>query len=132
MMFNFPAIRLALAAVIASSILCVMPLLVAQEQSMQAPAGPQANMSDKDLKAFAKAYVEYHKIRQTYGAQLSEAQDPKEKELIQHEGNSKAKAVLEKQGLTAQSYNRLFTSVNGNQQVRQRALKLIDEERNRS
>jgi len=50
----------------------------------------------------------------------------------QREGDSKVKQTLEEQNLTPDSYNRLFTAVNGNEQLRRKALKLIDEERNRS
>ena len=96
------------------------------------PAAAQTNVSDSDLRAFAKAYVDYHKIRQTYEPQLSKAENPQEKDKIQKEGNAKVKQALEKQGLTAQSYNRLFTAVNGNAALRQKALKFIDQERTKS
>ena len=92
----------------------------------------QANVTDKDLKAFAKAYVEYHKIRQNYEPRLDRTKDEKEKQKLQREGDDKVKQALERQGLTPQSYNRLFVTINNNQQLRQKALTLITEERKKS
>jgi len=76
--------------------------------------------------------VAYQKLRQTYEPRLGKIQDPKEKQKLQQEGDAKVKEALEKHGLTPQSYNRLFAAVNGNEQLRQKALKLINEERSGS
>jgi hypothetical protein len=95
------------------------------------PAEP-TNVSDKDLRAFVKAYVEYQKIRQNYEPKMNNTRDEKEKQRIQREGDDKVKQALEKQGLTPQAYNRLFVAVNGNPQLRQKALALINDERKKS
>jgi uncharacterized protein DUF4168 len=95
------------------------------------PAQP-SNVSDKELRAFAKAYVEYQRIRQDYDPKLNNTRDEKEKLKIQREGDDKVKLALEKQGLTPQDYNRLFVAVNGNPQLRQKALALINDERKKS
>jgi len=113
-------------------LMAVTPPLSAQEAPKQTQAADPSTVSDKNLKSFANAYVEYHKIRQTYEARLGKVQDPMEREKIQSEGDAKVKQALEKQNLTPESYNRLFTDVNGNEQLRRKALTLIDEERNRS
>ena len=104
----------------------------AQDLPKQTQSAEPTKLSDKDLRVFAKAYVAYQKLRQTYEPRLNRAKDPKEKEQIQREGDLKVKEALEKQGLTPQSYNWLFAAVNGNEQLRQKALKLINEERSRS
>ena len=94
---------------------------------------PEANnVSDKDLRAFVKAYVEYQKIRQNYEPKMNNTRDEKEKQRIQREGDDKVKQALEKQGLTPQAYNRLFVAVNGSPQLRQKALALINDERKKS
>ena len=95
------------------------------------PAEP-TNVSDKDLRAFVKAYVEYQKIRQNYEPKMNNTRDEKEKQRIQREGDDKVKQALEKQGLTPQAYNKLFVAVNGNPQLRQKALALINDERKKS
>jgi len=112
-------------------VLWVTPVTHAQEPPKQG-ASQQVNINDRELRVFAKAYTEYHKIRQAYEKQLSNVQDPKERAKIQQEGNSKVKKALEKHGLTPESYNRLFTDVNANEQLRKKVLKLIETERNRS
>src|SRR3990172_7644134 len=108
------------------------PFTHAQDLPKQSQPAEPTKLSDKDLRAFAKAYVAYQKLRQTYEPRLNRAKDPKEKEQIQREGDLKVKEALEKQGLTPQSYNRLFAVVNGNEQLRQKALKVINEERSGS
>jgi Domain of unknown function (DUF4168) len=112
--------------------LWVAPAATAQEAPKTDASQKQANISDKELKSFAKAYVDYHKIRQSYEKQLNNIQDPAEKEKVQREGNAKVSKALEKQGLTAESYNRLFSAVNNNEQLRKKTLKLIEEERKNS
>jgi hypothetical protein len=102
----------------------------------QEPSKPSrqvsAEVSDKDLRNFAKAYVEFHKLRQSYEKRIGSVQDAKEKERLQREGDAKVSKALEKQGLTPQSYNRLYTTVNNNEQLRKKALKMIEEERKNS
>jgi hypothetical protein len=114
------------------SVIAFAAPLSGQETRERIQAADPSTVSEKNLKAFANAYVAYHKIRQSYEARLGKVQDPKEREKLQREGDSKVKQALEQQKLTPESYNRLFTAVNGNEQLRRTALKLIDEERHRS
>ncbi len=110
--------------------------LVQAAPAQQAPAPPgseqPAKVSDTELRAFAKAYVEFHRIRQRYESSLNSAQDPAAKEKLRQEGNRKAKEAIQKQGLTVETYNRIFTTINGNTDLRSKALKLINEERKKS
>jgi hypothetical protein len=131
-MKNFFVLSAGSAALIGLLFLSFPQFTHAQDLPKQSPSTEPAKLSDKDLRAFAKAYVAYQKLRQTYETRLNKAQDPKERAQIQREGDSKVKEALEKQGLTPQSYNRLFAAVNGNEQLRQKALKAINEERSRS
>jgi Domain of unknown function (DUF4168) len=108
------------------------PVAYAQSQPSQQGADQQVKVSDKELRAFAKAYVEYHKIRQRYEPPLSNVKDPAVKEKLQREGNSKVKEAVEKQGLTVDKYNKIFATVNANEELRKKALKLINEERKKS
>ena len=57
----------------------------------QGSSAEQANVTDKDLRAFAKAYVEYHNIRQNYEPRLNSTKDEKQKEKLQREGDNKVK-----------------------------------------
>jgi hypothetical protein len=76
--------------------------------------------------------VEYQKIRQDYEPKLNNTRDEKERVKIQREGDDKVKQALDKQGLSPQGYNRIFVAVNGNPQLRQKALALIGDERKKS
>lgn len=120
------------AALIGLLSVCFAPVAQAQQQPSQQGSGQQVKVSDEELRAFAKAYVEFHKLRQRYEPSLSNTKDPAEKEKIQREGNSKVKEAVEKQGLTVESYNRIFAAVNANKELRKKALKLITEERKKS
>ena len=71
------------------------PAVPAEQARPPQPTAVQTSVSDSDLRAFAKAYVDYHKIRQTYEPQVSNAENPKEKDRIQKEGNTKVKQALE-------------------------------------
>jgi hypothetical protein len=109
-----------------------VPGLSAQAASKQESSTAQPAVSDKDLRAFAKAYVEYHRIKQNYEPKLKATKDEKSKQQIEKEGNEKVRHALEKQGLTPQKYNQLFAAVNGNPQLRQKALDMIEAERQKS
>lgn len=95
-------------------------------------SGQEANISDQEFKAFAKVYVAYHKLQRVYGPSLRNARDSKEREKVQQEANSKLEKLLDKQGLTPEAYNRIFASVNSNDELRKKALELINEERSNS
>ncbi len=103
-----------------------------QPQHPASQQGSDQQVSDQELKAFAKAYVEYQKVRQHYESSLSNAKDAAEKERIQQEGTQRAREAVEKQGLSVESYKRIFSTVNGNKELRKKALNLINEERKKS
>lgn len=119
-------------ALLLSVSLPAVPAWSSDASPKQASPAGQTNVSDKDLRAFVKAYVEYQKIRQNYEPKMNNTRDEKEKQKIQREGDDKVKQALEKQGLTPQAYKRLFAAVNGNPQLRQKALALINDERKKS
>lgn len=119
-------------ALFLSAILPGSPAWGAEEAPKKGAAAPQPSVSDTELKAFAKAYVEYQNIRKNYETKINNARDEKEKDRLQREGNDKVKQALEKQGFTPQAYNNLFAAVNGSQQLREKALGLINDERKKS
>ena len=120
------------AALIGLLSFCFAPAAYAQQPPTQQGSGQQVKVNDKELRAFTKAYVEFHKIRQRYEPPLSNVKDPAVKEKLQREGNSKVKAAVEKQGLTVDRYNRIFAAVNADEELRKKALKVINEERKKS
>jgi Domain of unknown function (DUF4168) len=132
MMTDYIRIRWIILALLLSISLPAAPAWSADATPRQPSPAEPSNVSDKDLRAFVKAYVEYQKIRQNYEPKMNKTRDEKEKQKIQREGDDKVKQALEKQGLTPQAYNRLFAAVNGNPQLRQKALALINDERKKS
>jgi hypothetical protein len=70
-----------------------------QMPAQQSPAAP-TEVSDQELQAFAKSYVEFHKMRTVYEPQVSVAKTPEEKNRIQQEAVAKFSSVLEREGLT--------------------------------
>ena len=125
---KIPYGRQALAAILAAPLLSTGLLVLAQERPKQ-PTVQEREVSDAELQAFAKAYVQYHKIRAQYEPQVKATKDPQKSKMIQDEANAKVKEVLAKQQLTVQNYNRVFTVVNNDESLRKRAMKLIEEER---
>jgi hypothetical protein len=119
--------KLSLSLVAVASLLWLAAPAVAQEAPKTQASNKQA-VNDNQLRTFAKVYVAYQKIRQQYEPSLKNAQE-QERKRIQDEANTKVKTALVKQNLTAEEYNRIFAQVNGNAELRKRALKLIEEER---
>jgi Domain of unknown function (DUF4168) len=132
MMTNSIRVRWIILALLVSISLPAAPTWSGEASPKQTSPAEPTNVSDKDLRAFVKAYVEYQKIRQNYEPKMNNTRDEKEKQKIQREGDDKVKQALDKQGLTPQAYNRLFVAVNGNPQLRQKALALINDERKKS
>ena len=101
-------------------------------EAQRKPSAETATVNDKELKAFVKAYVEYHRIRSTYGPALDSAKDPARKKQIEQEANAKVKQSLDAQGLSPERYNQIFARVNNDETLRKKVLKQVEEERRKS
>jgi Domain of unknown function (DUF4168) len=100
------------------------PEVPAQESPAQ-----KRNISDEELKVFAKAYVQVDKIRLAYEPSLRNAQSPEQAQNIQREATGKMEKAVEEQGLTRESYVSILTTVNGDADLRGKTIKLIEEEK---
>ena len=99
-------------------------------QAQESPPGrPAASIDEGQLRSFAKVYVQVEKIRETYGPQLKETQDPQKGIEIQKEAKSKIDGALAKEGMTVEAYSQTIQSVNANDDLRKKAIELIDQER---
>jgi hypothetical protein len=111
-------------------LLGLLALSTAPRIHAQGPAGQERrNVTEKDLAAFARAYVEVQKIRSEYEPALRNARDPKERQRVQQTGDAKIQAALDKQKMAVEKYNQIFAAVNGNEELRKKTLKLIEQER---
>ena len=104
----------------------------AAEQSRQPARDGSAEISGKELDAFVKAYVEYQRIRASYGPALDNAKDLRRKKQIEQEANAKIKQALDSTGLTAERYNRIFAAVNADERLRKTVLKRVEDQRRNS
>jgi Domain of unknown function (DUF4168) len=107
-------------------------VLQAAEQARKPASSAPATISDRELDAFVKAYVEYQKIRANYAPALKNAKDPGQKKQIEREANAKVKRALESNGLSANRYNQIFATVNANEPLRKKVLKQVEEQRRNS
>jgi hypothetical protein len=95
-------------------------------------AGRTAPHQRQRAQIFAKAYLEFEKIRSEYGPKIGTAPTPQEKGAAEQEAVLQFGKALEREGMTMQQYSALYQIVSADQQLRERVLRLIEEERARS
>lgn len=123
--------KLALGISLLSALTSPLPMAFSQEKSPQ-DNSQQAKPNDRDLGAFARAYVGLQKIRANYQQSLESAEEAEKKQEIIAEVNGKIASLLEKEGLSADRYNQIFALLNIDEKLRQKTLDLITQERSRS
>jgi uncharacterized protein YggE len=92
----------------------------------------QLNVSEPQLRAFAKVYVEVEKIRQVYEPRVKEAKNPEEAKQIENEAVSKMKGALTEEGLTEESYGQIFEIARADEGIRKKLIGFINEEKQKS
>jgi hypothetical protein len=108
----------------------ILPL--AKQGRAQESPKQQLNVSETQLRAFAKVYVEVEKIRQAYEPRLKESKDAEEGKEIQKKAVSKMQEALTKEGLTEQSYGQIFEIARADEGLRKKLIEFINEERQKS
>ena len=98
----------------------------------QEPPTQQSKIDSAQLKSFARVYVEFEKIRDTYEPRLNKAQGDQETEVIQKEAKVKIDEALAKEGLSRETYSQIINTLNTDSELRAKAMQLIDEERRKS
>lgn len=106
-----------------------LSLPFAEQGRTQESPKQQLSVSDNQLRAFAKVYVEVEKIRQAYEPRLKEAKNPEESKQIQTEAVSKMQGALTKQGLTEESYTQIFEIARADEGLRKKLIEFINEEK---
>ena len=92
----------------------------------------QSKIDPIQLKSFARVYVEFEKIRDTYEPRLNKAQGDQEAQVIQKEAGAKVDEALAKEGLSRETYSQIINTLNADNELRAKAMQLIDEERKKS
>ena len=105
----------------------VAKTILAQELPNQ-----QSKIDPTQLKSFARVYVEFEKIRDTYEPRLNKAQGDQEAQVIQKEAGAKIDEALAREGLSRETYGQIINTLNNDSELRAKAMKLIDEERKKS
>ena len=106
--------------------------LVAKPILAQEVPNQQSKIDPTQLKSFARVYVEFEKIRDTYEPRLSKAQGEQEAQVIQKEAGAKVDEALAKEGLNRETYSQILNTLNADSELRAKAMQLIDEERKKS
>jgi hypothetical protein len=117
---------------VAWSLLTVGAHGLAQQPVKSQSDSQQGVISDGDLRAFVKAYVENQKIREKYEPPLSAMTDPEKYKQMQDQASGELQSSLAKQKLSIEKYNRIYNAINSDEQLRERTLRLVEEERQRS
>jgi hypothetical protein len=100
-------------------------------RAQEAPT-QQLNVSEPQLRSFARVYVAVEKIRQEYEPRLKEAKNPEEGQEIKSEAASKIQGALTQEGLTEEAYSQIFEVARADAGLRQRLINFINEERAKS
>jgi hypothetical protein len=109
-------------------------LIVSSTKQVPAQEAPkqQLNVSEPQLRAFAKVYVEVEKIREQLEPQLKETKDPEQSKEIQKVAVSKVQEALTKEGLTEETYGQIFEIARADEGLRKKLIEMITEERQKS
>lgn len=97
----------------------------------QGSPSQSAGIDDAQLKSFARVYVQIEKIRDTYAPQLKQSQDSQKNIEIQKEAKSKIDDALSKEGMTAESYSQTVQIVSADNELRSKAIEMINQERSK-
>jgi hypothetical protein len=84
-----------------------VPLTWAQAES--APTEQTATYSDAELKSFAAAALEVHRINSAYLPQMAEA-EPADQRKLEQQALRETTAAVEKQGLTSDRYDEILSA----------------------
>jgi hypothetical protein len=103
----------------------LIPLTDAQEAMRERPVQLGESISEEKLRAFARAYVVLQQIRVEYEPTIQTVRDPNEVTRIRQETNSRIEQVLQRQGLDAESYAKIFAAVSSDEKLKQRTMEFI-------
>lgn len=103
-----------------------------QQPGAEQPPAQQTDLSESQLRSFAKVYVQIDKILKTYEPQLKGAKTPEEGQQIQNEQASKIQQALTQGGVDAQSFHRIVQIANADDSLRDKIIAFIDEEKQKS
>ena len=105
---------------------------LAEQPSLQLQSGGKTHISDRELRTFAKAYAEIYGIVAAYEPSLKARRDPKQVERIMEEAEQQIEKLLEAHAFTADSFLKTATAINADDELRQKTVAMINEERKKA
>lgn len=123
---TYKRIAAGLVAPLTACLLLVAPGFGAQSQS-QPPAQPRAEVPEKSLYAFAKAYVKASRIFTVYEEKIRMTHDAERVLALQKEANNKMNQAVAEEGLTVQEYNKIYLAAQNDEALRDKVNQLIRE-----
>jgi uncharacterized protein HemX len=116
-----------LAALVAlAALLCLGSTAFAQRQVETAPPARSAQISDEDLQTFAKIYVDLQKSIANHEARLADTQTEQDAREVQASFEKESVATVTRHGWSPEKYNSVVDAINGDQQLAEKAIALID------
>ena len=101
----------------------------AEQPSPQLGSGGKTHISDRELRTFAKAYAEIYGVVTAYAPSLKASRDPKQVERIMQEAEQRIEKLLEAHAFTADSFLKTALAVSADDELRQKTVAMINEER---
>ena len=98
-----------MAATLALLGVAAIPIAWAQSESAAAPTEQATPYSDAELKSFAAAAVEVHRINSGYLPKMADAA-PDQQRALEQQALRETTAAVEKQGLTSDKYDEILTA----------------------
>lgn len=101
----------------------------AEPPSLQLGSGGDTDISDRELRTFAKAYAEIYGIVAAYKPSLTAPGDPRQVEKIMQEAEHQIEKLLEGHAFTADSFLKTARAISTDDELRQKTVAMINEER---
>jgi hypothetical protein len=116
-----------LAALVAfAAMLCLDSAAFAQRPVQNVPPTQSTRVSDEDLQTFAKIYGDLQRSIEKHEARLAAAQTEEDARAVQASFEKESVATVAGHGWSLDKYNSVVDAINGDPQLAERAVDLID------
>lgn len=123
---------LAMSAAMCLFFFMAFPVMAQEGQQQRGQPGDtesHSQISDAELEKAAEAYAKIQRISDKFQRSLQQTQNPDERLQLQREANEQMVQAVENAGLEVERYNNIMAQVRGNDKVRERFTKKMQEAR---
>jgi hypothetical protein len=114
-----------MAAIVCALVWAVPASAQQHQQGQQGTPQQQIEVKDGELEKVAAAYVEVAQIQKEFQKSLQKAPDPDQRQALQQDANQEMIQAVEGEGVSVDRYSRIITSVNSDENLRQKFMKKI-------